>query len=66
MDSETRRPGHSEKAPFSPGELVVYANISAAKLKQVNLLLRGEVTWEPNTTKNLQLGDQRVSPLQLS
>ena len=62
VDSETRRPGHSEKAPFSPGELVVYA----AKLKQVNLLLRGEVTWEPNTTKNLQLGDQRVSPLQLS
>ncbi|CAK9104292.1 Polynucleotide 5'-hydroxyl-kinase nol9 (Nucleolar protein 9 homolog) [Durusdinium trenchii] len=49
---------------FKTGELVVYANISAAKLKQVNLLLRGEVTWEPNTTKNLQLGDQRVSPLQ--
>eukprot|EP00913_Durusdinium_trenchii_P027213 g25533.t1 len=31
---------------FKTGELVVYANISAAKLKQVNLLLRGEVIPE--------------------
>ena len=49
---------------FKARELVIYSSISLETLKKANLLLRGEVTWEPNTTRNLQLGDGRVSPLQ--
>ena len=45
-------------------EVVIYSSICLEKLKSANLLLRGEVTWEPNTTRNLQLGDGRLSPLQ--
>lgn len=49
---------------FKSGEIVIYSNISAQQLARVNLALRGEVTWEPNSTRNLQLADGRPSPLQ--
>lgn len=49
---------------FKSGEVVIYSNISAEQLAHANLALRGEVTWEPNTTRNLQLADGRPSPLQ--
>ena len=49
---------------FKSGEVAIYSTISQQQLTSVNLALRGEVTWEPNSTRNLQLADNRPSPLQ--
>ncbi|CAJ1428324.1 unnamed protein product [Effrenium voratum] len=49
---------------FKAGEVVVYSPCTAQQLESVDLVLRGEVAWEPNSTRNLKLGDGRPSPLQ--
>ena len=49
---------------FSVGEIVVYSCVSESSLNNVNLVLRGEIAWEPNSTRNLRLGDGCSSPMQ--
>ena len=49
---------------FSVGQLVVYSCLPESALGSVNLVLRGEIAWEPNSTRNLRLGDGSPSPMQ--
>ena len=49
---------------FRVGQIIVYSCLPELALARVNLILRGEIAWEPNSTRNLRLGDGRPSPMQ--
>lgn len=49
---------------FRVGQIVVHSCLLESAVGSVNLVLRGEIAWEANSTRNLRLGDGSPSPMQ--